>query len=111
MATATIEAQRHEALSRAETGQSWSNYPAIMEGFAARGIPTAEILPRVNVFTYRAWQAKGRQVRKGEKGIRVTTYVKYTKKEKAADGTTKERSGRAPKSATVFHITQTDAAK
>ena len=52
-----------EALSRAQSGQSLTNFPTILEGFMARGIAEAEILPRVNVFTYRAWKAKGRQVR------------------------------------------------
>jgi hypothetical protein len=43
-----------EALSRATTGQSMSNYPTIYGGFIAKGIPESEIKPRENVFTYNA---------------------------------------------------------
>lgn len=66
--TAQIQA---EALSRAINGESLLNYPAILDGFAAKGITDVE--PRINVFTYHAWRAKGRQVRKGEHGVRVIT--------------------------------------
>ena len=34
-----------EALSRALTGQSWSNFPAIIQGFTSRGIPEDQIEP------------------------------------------------------------------
>ena len=102
---ALIEA---EALSRAQTGQSLTNFPTILEGFMARGIAEAAILPRVNVFTYKAWRAKGMQVRKGEKGVRVITYLPTEKKIKKADGTTKTEVGKRPWRATVFHVTQTD---
>ena len=66
--SATLE-QQSEALSRATNGDSRLNYPAIINGFEAKGITDAE--PRVNVFTYNAWKAKGRQVLKGEHGIKV----------------------------------------
>lgn len=102
---AQIEA---EALDRAQSGQSLSNFPAILEGFAAMGIAEAEILPRVNVFSYRAWRAKGRQVRKGEHGVKVLTYLPTDRKVKQADGSIKVESGKRPWRATVFHITQTD---
>src|SRR5712692_9223746 len=51
---------RQEALTRAVTGQSYSNYPAIVAGFMAKGIPEDQIKPRENVFTYEAWRALGR---------------------------------------------------
>ena len=98
--------QQAEALSRAVLGQSAMNYEPIFVGFAAKGIPLEQIEPRVNVLTYAAWQAVGRQVKKGEKGVKVTTFVPVTKK----------REGAAPdkfkmaRSTTVFHITQTDEA-
>jgi hypothetical protein len=43
-----------EALSRATTGLSMSNYPTIYGGFMEKGIPESEIKPRENVFTYNA---------------------------------------------------------
>ena len=81
-----------EALSRAQHGQSVSNYPAIFAGFMARGIRELNIVPRENVFTYRAWQGKGRQVRKGEKGVRVTTYVPIKEKRNGAGVVTRRAS-------------------
>ena len=99
-----------EALSRATQNQSVANYPAIFEGFMALGILENDIKPRENVFTYQAWRALGRQVRKGEHGIRVFTYVPMTKKTTDDDGNeTREDIGRKPKSTTVFHVSQTEA--
>ena len=46
--------ERREALSRAVSGQSFTNFPAIFQGFAAKGIPESEIKPRENVFTFDA---------------------------------------------------------
>src|SRR6516162_1927535 len=66
---------QQEALSRAVGNQSLTNWPAIFQGFIAKGIPEHEIKPRENVFTYHAWRALGRQVRRGEHGVKVTTWV------------------------------------
>ena len=63
---ATREQMQQEALSRAASGQSLSNWPAILAGFTAKGILESDIRPRENVFTYHAWRALGRQVRRGE---------------------------------------------
>lgn len=98
-----------EALARATSGRSFGNYPAIFDGFAAKGIAADDIQPRENVFTYHAWRAKGRQVRRGEKGVRVVTFVPMTKKTEDDDGeTTRQNIGRRPRAATVFHVSQTD---
>lgn len=93
-----------EALDRATTERSLSNYGAIYHGFAAMGIPMDEIIPRVTVFTYNAWLAKGRQVLKGVKGVQVMTWVPVR------DKVTGEVTGRRPKTTTVFHLTQTKVA-
>ena len=74
----------------------------------AQGIPELEIIPRENVFTYHAWRAKGRQVRKGEHGVKITTYIPVPEKRNDAGELTRE-AGRRPKLATVFHISQTGA--
>jgi hypothetical protein len=95
-----------ESLTRAVQGQSFSNYPAIIHGFMARGIPESEIIPRENVFTYNAWRALGRQVRKGEHGVKVLTFITTSKTDKQ---TGKEEVSRRPWSSTVFHVSQTDA--
>src|SRR5438034_1646965 len=97
---ASREEIQREALSRAATGQSLANWPAILAGFAAKGIPESDIRPRENVFTYHAWRALGRQVRRGEHGIKVVTFVTTKGKEDRdgiasndLDGTDKPKRG------------------
>ncbi len=99
--------QDRESLGRARSGQSWSNYPAIIQGFAAKGIPESEIEPRVNVFTYRAWRALGRQVKRGEHGIRVVTFIPVEEKRSPSTGQITRAAGKRPWTATVFHVSQT----
>jgi hypothetical protein len=94
-----------EALSRAVNGLSLGNYPAIFAGFMAKGIPESEIKPRENVFTYQAWRALGRQVRRGEHGVKVVTFVEMAKESKE---TGEKQTFRRPWSTTVFHVSQTD---
>ena len=92
-----------EALARAQDGLPNANYVAIYSAFIARGLAEADIESRVNVLTYHAWRAKGRQVRKGERGVRVVTFIPTKDKDGEPDG------GKRPWSATVFHVSQTDA--
>jgi len=104
-----VRALRTEALTRATTGQTWSNYPAIFQGFMALGIPEAEIHPRENVFTFEAWRALGRHVRRGQHGVRVVTYIEATRTETDPEtGEETEQVYRRPWHTTVFHISQTD---
>ncbi len=98
-----------EALSRATSGISLTNYPTIIEGFASMGIPIDDIRPRENVFTFQAWKALGRYVRKGEHGVKVLTYVSMTRKNEETGEP--EQIGRHPRSTTVFHVSQTEALK
>ena len=63
-----------EALARIQNGFS-KNDALVVALFAARGIDPADVEPRVNVLTYRAWQAKGRQVCRGEQSVRISTYI------------------------------------
>ena len=95
-----------EALTRATTGISLTNYPTIYSGFMDKGIPESEIKPRENVFTYNAWRALGRQVRRGEHGVKVLTFVDCQKRDEQT-GELKEPF-RRPFSTTVFHVSQTD---
>ncbi len=100
------EQMQQEALDRARGGQTLSNWPAIIRGFLAKGIPEDQIRPRENVLTYHAWRALGRQVRRGEHGIKVCTFVPMTKKDEET-GEVKQLGKRAW-NATVFHVSQTD---
>jgi hypothetical protein len=109
--TLTKSEMQAEALTRAASGQSLTNWPTIFAGFMAKGIPEADIRPRENVFTYNAWRALGRQVRRGEHGVKVTTWVTAKdKRDQPADPKESEkgRRGKMPWSATVFHVSQTD---
>lgn len=96
---------QQQALNNALYSDSLSNYPAIFAGFLEKGIAEDDIQPRINVFTFNAWKAKGRQVRKGEHGVRVVTWVPMTRKDDAGNAVP---IGRKPKTTTVFHISQTD---
>lgn len=100
--TAERELMQAESLSRATAGRS-KNDALIVAGFAARGIVAH---PRRDSFTYNAWQALGRQVRKGEHGVKCCVIVKVTKKAETPDKKDKTFSMRKP--APVFHISQTD---
>jgi hypothetical protein len=100
---------QQEALSRAINPLgSLSNFPAIIQGFHNRGIPLDEIKPRENVFTFQAWKALGRHVKRGEHGIRVLTFRHEEVKEALPDGTEKTKDVSRPWSAIVFHISQTE---
>lgn len=98
-------ALQQEALSRAVNGISMGNYPLIIGGFLQKGIPEAEIKPRENVFTFNAWLALGRVVKKGEHGVKVPTFVPIDEE----DDEGKIRTVTVPRITTVFHISQTIA--
>lgn len=91
-----------EALANILSNQSVSNFSQVIAEFMARGIPADEIRPKENVFTYRAWQGLGRQVRRGEKGVKLTTWV--VKPDKDDD----KKFRKFPVYSTVFHVSQTD---
>jgi antirestriction protein ArdC len=97
-----------EALYRAQSSASIRNYATIISGLVAKGISADEIIPRENVFTFHAWKALGRQVRKGEHGIKITTWIPC-KGRKVADPEDEQNKVKLrPKTAVVFHISQTD---
>ncbi len=96
---------QQQALTNAVTGESVANYQAIFDGFAAMGIDPADVKPRENVFTFNAWKALGRVVKRGQHGVRIMTVIPCTKKD---DETGEEVPVRKPKATTVFHISQTE---
>ena len=91
------------ALFRARNGRSDKNDLAVISNFTKRGIPAEAIDPRENVFTYNIWlyaDAGGfinRQVRKGEKSVKVLTFYD--------DEKTKQKKVTR---AALFHVSQTD---
>ena len=96
-----------EALARIQNGFS-KNDALVVALFAARGIDPAEIEPRENVLTYRAWQAKGRQVCKGERSVRISVYIPIDEK-RDENGVVTRRAGSRPWTSAVFHVSQTKA--
>ena len=101
--TEAQEQRQTEALNRALNNSSPTNEATVIDEFARRGIYDA--LPRVNVFTYQAWQKLGRQVRRGQHGVRIVTYIPCKSK---PDDNGERQSFRRPKKVTVFHVSQTD---
>ncbi|HIH5043298.1 TPA: ArdC-like ssDNA-binding domain-containing protein [Pseudomonas aeruginosa] len=109
----TRDEVRKQALANALADKSAANYETIIEGFMDKGIEPDDIIPRVNVFTYNAWQELGRQVRKGEKGVKIVSMVPVRARKDGdeegppvVDGDGKPRMRSV--TATVFHISQTD---
>jgi antirestriction protein ArdC len=94
-----------EALTAAVTQQSTMNYQTIFDGLMEMGIAGDQIKPRENVFTFAAWKALGRVVRKGQHGVRVCVFIPRESKNKETGEITQTRM---PASTTVFHISQTD---
>lgn len=104
------EQLQREALTRAATGISAANYETIFREFIARGVPAGDILPRENVFTFNAWKALGRFVRKGEKGVAVVSWIPTKRKERdPSTGEVAEVEATRPVTAYVFHVSQTEA--
>ena len=99
-----------EALQRATNNASAANYGAIYAGFVAKGIAGADIMPRENVFTFDAWKALGRSVKKGEHGVKIVTWIdcKGRAERDPVTGEEERRGFRRPKTTTVFHISQTE---
>ena len=95
-----------QAYENAVNGESVSNYPAIFEGFKAKGIQPDEIKPRENVFTYHAWRKVGRQVSRGQHGVRVCTWILVGESENEQTGE-KQPGYKKPHWTTVFHVSQT----
>ena len=105
MTAATMQA---EALGRARSGESTANYGAIFRGLMAKGIPESEIEPRVNVLTYHAWRALGRQVRAGEHGVSIISWRDIPAKIDENTGEILKKGGKIPTGGSVFHISQAD---
>ena len=97
-----------ETLARIQNGFS-KNDALVVALFAARGIDPADVEPRVNVLTYRAWQAKARQVRRGERSVRISTFIPIDAKIDPVTGKVLEPASSRPWTAAVFHVSQTKA--
>lgn len=109
MTTATKETPEQE-LARIQSGYS-TNDSKLVDMISQRlEIPRIEVQPRANVFKYRTWKHQGRQVRKGEKGFKITVFMDFVEKDKKT-GELTGKMGKSPKGCTVFHISQTEPCK
>lgn len=80
-------------IEKAQSREFGQNDLLVVAAFEERGI---EATPRVDVFTYNAWLAKGRRVKKGEKGVKIFTFIE------------RKDGSKQPRSVTVFHASQTE---
>lgn len=81
-------------IAKAQSREFGQNDLLVMAAFEERGIHAT---PRVDVFTFNAWLAKGKRVKKGEKGVRIFTFIE------------KRDGSKSPRSVTVFHVSQTES--
>ena len=102
MQTDTVtDTRASDALARAQKGVSANTDAQVIGFFAAHGI---DATPRLDVFTYAAWQALGRTVCKGESGCRLRVWLNSKSGSQSDD----EGAGRGFfKNVSVFHISQT----
>ena len=102
-----VSVSAQEALDRIQQNPSESNYAAVIAGFAERGILAEDIHPKENVFTFNAWKAKGRRVKKGEHAVKILTWVPVNSKK--SDGDEAKTTKLRPSRCALFHISQTQA--
>ena len=91
-----------KTIDRARSNQGSANNLLVISHFKNLGLE--DVQPRINVFTYNAWLALGRKVKKGEKGCRITVFCDDYDNDP-------ETSKRRIYSTTLFHITQTELIK
>lgn len=101
-----------EALADSEQWKSWLDFLRSFHAYSVNNVLLiqAQCPHASQVAGFRAWQAKGRQVRKGETGIRI--FGKPFRKVSEEDERTGETVSRwvkcPPPVATVFDVSQTD---
>ena len=104
----TGEGMMRETLT-AETARQFQGYSA-MNAASILAVLKCDCEPYRDVFTYQRWQAQGFQVRKGEHGVRITTWIDATEKRAEGDEPEGERKVyRLPRAVVVFCRCQVDA--
>lgn len=107
------ERNENSLISASRTAPNSNDLPVIAE-FGLRGIEAEDCHTfgwNQNVFTYNAWQAQDRQVRKGEKSVRCTVWIPVVVKgrpESNIERLRKDHTRSRMSTACLFHITQTD---
>lgn len=91
----------------AEQAKEFSTYSARNAAIVAMAFEQCGCSAYEDVFTFARWKAQGYQVRKGEHGVKISTYAPITRKdpETGADAVV----GTRPWTSTVFCRCQVDA--
>lgn len=101
-----------EALTESGQWQRWLDFLGSFHAYSVNNILLiqAQCPHASQVAGFRAWQGKGRQVRKGERGIRIfgKPFRLITKTDEATGEKTRKAIPCPPPVATVFDISQTD---
>jgi len=93
----------------AETAKQFQGYSA-MNAASILAVLHCDCEPYRDVFTYQRWQAQGFQVRKGEHGVRITTWIEASeKREPEAEPEAERKVYRLPRAVVVFCRCQVDA--
>lgn len=95
---------RADVFDRAGTAPAVESYEAIFVGFAAKGIPEPDIYPSWNVRTYDSWFALGRNVKKGERGDRLSEAASFALKERMRSANIEHRTTEETKGGWVLTV-------
>ena len=110
-----LQASITEQVEQLRNSEQWVRFLEFAQGFHRYSLGNLLLIlsqcpTATRVAGFRQWQAKGRQVRKGEKGIRI--FGKPFRKVTEEDEQTGEKTSKwvkcPPPVATVFDISQTD---
>ena len=101
--TTAMEAMTAVQATTFENGRSLTSEVALAVAAQEHG---CQCEAYVDWFTYKRWQAQGMQVRKGEHGVHLTTWIHYTTTDSKGNEVERVR----PKSTTVFCRCQVKAA-
>jgi antirestriction protein ArdC len=111
---ATAHADLVAAVESLTTGEDWARMLDTASRFHRYSANNVFLImmqrpEAIRVAGYRTWQSLGRQVRKGEHGIKILAPCKYKRTDTADDGTEVTYVGiRGFTTTTVFDVSQTD---
>ena len=91
-----------------ESARQFQGYSA-MNAASILAVLHCDCEPYRDVFTYQRWQAQGYQVRKGEHGVRITTWIDASEKRNETEPEAERKTYRLPRSVVVFCRCQVDA--
>lgn len=108
-----ITAQLEQGVKEVFTSDKYIEYLRFMSKFTSYSFNNTMLIfmqkPNASLVAgYKSWQQKGRQVRKGEKGITILAPCPHKKEVEEEDGSTKEVAWTTFRTVKVFDVSQTD---